>query len=163
MGESPRQIFQRFALHPSLSLQPPSTPNQHRATAQVNPRTPPASACLTPASLPLPRSPRSPRAHSCRPGCRGQASPCHCATSSPQPPSSTPNHLLPPMPSVGRPLAHVLSLPMHAMDAESSIAVSKHVVPPSPRIARHPARHRSPSNVPTSPSTLALPNLLAVQ
>jgi hypothetical protein len=55
----------KIALHLSLSPQPPSTPNQHRATAQVNPRTPPASAYLTPASLPLPRSPRSPRAHSC--------------------------------------------------------------------------------------------------
>jgi hypothetical protein len=37
----------------------------------VSPRTPPASACSTPASLPLPQSPRPPRAHSCRPGRRG--------------------------------------------------------------------------------------------
>jgi hypothetical protein len=163
MGESQRQIFQRFALHPSLSLQLPSIPNQHQATAQMNPRAPPASAYLTLASLPLPRSPRSPRAHSCRPGCRGQASPCHCATSSPQPPSSMPNSLLPPMPPVGRPLAHALPPSMHDLDAESGIAVLRRAHALSSRTARHPARHRSPSNVPTSPSTLALLNLLAVQ
>jgi hypothetical protein len=151
-------------LHPtSLSLQPPSTPNQHRATAQVHPRTPPASACLPPAPHPLPRSPRSPLAHPCRPRCRGQASPCHRAINSPQPPSSTPNRSLPPTPPVGHPLARVLSRPVHALDAESGIAVPKHAVPPSPRSARHPARHRTPSNVPTSPSTLAIPSLLAVQ
>jgi hypothetical protein len=51
----PEAILQR--LH-SISLshpQPPSTPNQHQATAQMNPRTPPASACSAPATLPLPR------------------------------------------------------------------------------------------------------------
>jgi hypothetical protein len=52
---------------------------------------------------------------------------------------------------------------VHALDAESSIAVPKHAAPPSPRTARHPARHRSPSNVPASPSMLALLNLLAMQ
>jgi hypothetical protein len=129
----------------------------------MHPRTPPTSACSTPAFLPLPRSPRPPRARPCRPRRRGQASPCHHATSRPQPPSSLPNRLLPPTLPVGHPRAHVLSLPVHALDAEGGIAVLKHDVPPSPRIARHPARHRSPSNVPTSPSMLALPNLLAVQ
>jgi hypothetical protein len=110
MGGSPRQSCKDCTPSLSLSLQPPSTPNQHQATAQMNPRTPPASACSAPATLPLPRGPRSPRAHPCRPGCRGQASPCHCATGSPQPPSSMPNRLLPPMPSVGRPLAPALAL-----------------------------------------------------
>jgi hypothetical protein len=38
----------------------------------------------------LSQSPRPPRAHSCRPRCRRQASPCHRATSRPQPPSSLP-------------------------------------------------------------------------
>jgi hypothetical protein len=115
---------------------------------------------LTPS---LSQSPRPPRAHSCRPRCRGQASPCHRATSMPQPPSSLPNRLLPSTPPVGHPLARVLSLPVHVLDTESGIAVPKHAAPYSPRTARHAARHRSPSNVPTSPNTLALLNLLAVQ
>jgi hypothetical protein len=133
----------------SLSLQPPSTPNQRRATAQMHPRTPPASACSTSASLPLPRSPRPPRAHSCRPRCRGQASPCHHATCSPQPPSSTPNRLLPPTPTIGRPLAHALPPPMHALDAESGIAIPRRAHAFSPRRTRRPAWHRSPSNMPS--------------
>jgi hypothetical protein len=111
----------------------------------------------------LSQSPRPPRACSCRPRRRGQASPCHHTTSRPQSPSSLPNRLLPPTPPVGHPLARVLSLPVHALDAESGIAVPKHAAPSSPRTARHPARHRSPINVPPSPSMLALLNLLAVQ
>jgi hypothetical protein len=98
----PEANLAKIALHPSLSLRPPSTPNQRRATAQMHPRTLPASACSTLASRPLPRSPRPPHAHSCRPRCRGQASPCHHTTSSPQPPSTMPNSLLPPTPSIGR-------------------------------------------------------------
>jgi hypothetical protein len=51
---------------PSLSLTPATpTPNQRRATTQVSPRAPPASACSTLASIPLSQSPRPPRAHSC--------------------------------------------------------------------------------------------------
>jgi hypothetical protein len=149
----------------SISLshpQPPSTPNQHQATAQMNPRTPPASACSAPASHPLPRGPRSPRAHPCRPRCRGQASPCHHAINSPQPPSTLPNRLLPPTPPVGRPLAHALPPPVHDLDAESGIAVPRRAHSLSSRRTRHPARHRSPSDVPPSPSTLAHLNLLAV-
>jgi hypothetical protein len=111
MGGARGKSFKDCTPPLSFSLQPPSTPNQRQATAQMHPRTPPASACSTLASIPLPRSPRPPRAHSCRPGCRGQASPCHHATSSPQPPSTLPNSLLPPTPSVGHPAARARTAP----------------------------------------------------
>jgi hypothetical protein len=74
-----------------------------------------------------------------------------------------PNGWMPPTPSVGRPLARALSPPVHALDAESGIAVPRHAHTFSPRSARHPARHRGPNNVPPSPSTLAHLNLPAVK
>jgi hypothetical protein len=154
--------LQRFALHPSLSLQPSSTPNQHQATAQMSPRAPPASVCSAPALHPLPRHPKPPRAHPCRPRHRRQASPCHCATSRPQPPSTLPNRLLPPTQLIGHALARALPSPVHALDAESGISVPKRAPTHSSRKTRHPARHRSPSNVLLSPSTLARLNPLAV-
>jgi hypothetical protein len=128
----------------------------------VNPRTPPASACSAPALHPLPRSPRPPRDHPCRPRRRGQASPCRRAISRPQPPSTLPNRLLPPTQPIGHALARALPSPVHALDAESGIAVPKRAHTLSSRRTRHPARHRSPSDVPPSPSTLAHLNPLAV-
>jgi hypothetical protein len=65
-----------------------------------------------------------------------------------------PNGWLPPTLPVGHPLARALSPPVHALDAESDIAVLKRAHTYSPRMARHPARHRSPSNAPPSPSML---------
>jgi hypothetical protein len=161
MGEA-RGNLAKIALHPSLSLQPSSTPNQHQATAQMSPRAPPASACSAPALHPLPRHPRPPRDHPCRPRLRGQASPCCRATSRPQPPSTRPNRLLPPTPPIGHALARALPSPVHALDAESGIAVPKRAHTHSSRRTRHPARHRSPSNVPPSPSMLTHLHLLAV-
>jgi hypothetical protein len=82
-GGSPRQSLPRSHSPPLSHSSHPPTPNQRRATAQVCPRTPPASACSSQAPLPLSRSPRPPRARSCRPGCRSQARPCYHATRAP--------------------------------------------------------------------------------
>jgi hypothetical protein len=95
-------------------------------------------------------------------GAGGQASPCHLAINSPQPLSSLPNHLLPPTPPVGHALARALPSPVHDLDAESGIAVLKRAHALSSRRTRHPARHRSPNDVPPLPSTLAHLHLLAV-
>jgi hypothetical protein len=65
-----------------------------------------------------------------------------------------PNGWLPPTPPVARSLARALSPPVHALDTESGIAIPKRAHTFSPRTARHPAWHRSPSNVPPLPSTL---------
>jgi hypothetical protein len=143
MGEA-RGNLAKIALHLSLSLQPALTPNQHPATAQMNPRAPPASACSAPASHPLPRGPRSPRAHPCRPRCRGQASPCHRAINSSQPPSSTPNRLLPPMPSVGRTLASLWHCHLQAESAQSELRVPSRGRMEACRATLVPARHRIP-------------------
>jgi hypothetical protein len=51
---------------------------------------------------------------------------------------------------------------MHALDAESGTAVPSRAHALSSRRTRHPARHRSPNDVPPSPSTLPHLNLLAV-
>jgi hypothetical protein len=51
---------------------------------------------------------------------------------------------------------------VHALDAESGLAVPRRAHALSSRRTRHPARHRSPNDVPPSPSTLAHLHLLAV-
>jgi hypothetical protein len=63
-----------------------------------------------------------------------------------------PNGWLPP---IGHSPARALPPPVHALDAESGIAVPKRGHTFSPRTARHLAWHRSPNHAPPSPSTLS--------
>jgi hypothetical protein len=149
---------------PSLSLtlftlHPQSASTHHPGETPVPHRPVPARAKPSPLSF---GARGHPSACSWRLRRRRQASLCYLANRTLWPPSTMPNGWPPPMPSVGHSLAHALTTPMHALDAKSGIDIPKHACPFFPHTAHHPARYRSPDNMPPLPCTLGPPLVLAM-